>query len=151
MFDALKKLIPWLSGLPVSFKLIVSLIILLIVVFLLLIIWLPQMKDDKTPDKNQEVRDSYNRMERTLSRLTISKKGRKLVDGEPLDDKLIQYYENYFELSSYLKEHPNDIKGAYEKVWELGGGSRVFISETNNFESVVSAFFHTYEDAKKKE
>jgi hypothetical protein len=151
MIDTLKKLLPWLSELPIPTKVVVSLIILLLAIFLLLVIWLPAAKgNESNADKNEEVINSYERMQRVLSRLTISKRGLRLVDGEPIDDKLIEYYEDYFNLQSYIKEHPKDIKGAYEKIWELGGESRTFINHTNAFEAVVSSFFRTYEEAKKK-
>ena len=55
---------------------------------------------------------------------------------------------NYLHIARYISGHRNDIKGAYNSVWENGGESRIFSNETQSFEAVVSQFVVLWREAE---
>ena len=67
--------------------------------------------------------------------------GSIFVGGVPVPEKLKEYYIHYASIAQYIKLHTDDMKGVYEKIWDHGGASRVFINDTETFETVVSHFF----------
>ena len=146
MFEKLKELLPWLADLQTIPKIIVSIIGVLILFFFLTIIWSPSKK--QKPNEAETVVKAYNRMLKVLNKLTQDAKGQIYVDNLPIDMKLADYYSNYLAIADYIKDNPNNIEGAYEKIWEYGGQGRTFINDTQIFETVVSAFFIEYERNK---
>ena len=144
--DSLRKTLPWLQSLPVFAKVIVSLIAVLFVALLLSLMWIPPAVPD--PSKNPVVLESYSRMVRVLRRIDVSK-NRISVDGVLVPKNLEEYYKHYLAISNYLKQHPGDITGAANTVWEHGGMSRTFIDDTQEFETVVSNFLQAFENAKR--
>jgi len=87
-------------------------------------------------------------MVRVLRRIDVSK-NRISVDGVLVPKNLEEYYKHYLAISNYLKQHPGDITGAANTVWEHGGMSRTFIDDTQEFETVVSNFLQAFENAKR--
>jgi hypothetical protein len=95
---------------------------------------------------------AYDRMRRVLARLSRSPGaagGDIAVDGIPLEENLISSYKEYLAVAEFVAEHPGDVAGAYESVWEHGGESRPYITEAQPFETVIGAFFRAYETASK--
>lgn len=45
------------------------------------------------------------------------------IDGNPVEKKLTGYYVHYAAIADYLKTNPDNISGAYEAIWENGGGN----------------------------
>ena len=88
-------------------------------------------------------------MRRVFNRLKHSPNGGITVDGQPVEARLTEYYQNYVAIADFLAAHPNDIKGAYEEVWDHGGEGRVYIDDTQAFEAVVRAFFMEYKTASQ--
>lgn len=101
------------------------------------------------PSEMPPVTQAYERMTRVLSRLDQSFQGEVTVDGIPVEQRLSDYYREYLAIAKFVSEHPGDIVGAYEYIWEHGGQGRTFIDDTQAFETVVSAFFISYEAASK--
>ena len=146
MLESIQKLAPWASGLPLFPKIAITIVVLLLGFTFLYLVWVPARQ---VAIYNQpEVKQAYERMSRVLSRLARLPDGTVTVDGNPVEDRLSEYYIHYISLSEYLKEHPGNIEGAYEAVWEHGGGSRVFTNDTEAFETVVAGFFHEWEMAR---
>jgi hypothetical protein len=144
--ESLRKMVPWLQSLPILAKLLVSLIGALFLALLLSLMWMPPPILD--PSKNPIVLESYSRMVRLLSKIAVS--GHHVsVDGVPVPKKLEGYYKPYAAISIYLKQHPGDIGGAANTVWEHGGVNRTFIDDTQEFETVVSDFVQEFERAKR--
>ena len=59
-------------------------------------------------------------------------------------------YKPYLAIAKYVSANPDNIKGAYEKIWEHGGEGRVFSSDTEAFEAVVSRFIREWDDVMRK-
>ncbi len=148
MLEAIQKLIPWASDLPLIPKLSVSAVIILLAFVFLYIIWAP--KPVILPQENPTVIQAYERMKRVLTKLGQTSDGTITVDGNPIEERLSDYYTNYLAIADFIANNPNDIIGAYEKVWENGGEGRVFINDTEVFETVVSAFFRSFENASNE-
>jgi len=72
-----------------------------------------------------------------------------MVDGIPVAERLSDCYREYLAVAEFVSQHPGDIAGAYEKIWEHGGQGRSFINDTQAFETVVKAFFISYETTSK--
>lgn len=148
MLESIQKLLPWVTGLPTAPKIAVTAIWLLLSFVFLYTVWVPVAKI--VADQRPAVRQAYERMERVLSRLKREPDGQILVDGNPIERKLADYYyPNYIAIAEFLSKHPGDIKGAYEEIWAHGGAGRVYTSDTQAFEAVVSGFFQEYTDATK--
>lgn len=96
------------------------------------------------PEKRAVVMRAYDRLTRVLGRLSRPTPHQLTVDGTPVEERLRHYYRDYVAIAEYVAEHPEDIVGTYEAIWEHGGESRTFISDTQVFENVVSAFFVRY-------
>lgn len=144
MLETLQKFIPWVSNLPVIPKVAVTIVVMLICFVLLYLVWAPPT--GKNPADNSNVRDAYARMQRVLSRINIIG-GQITVDGAPIELRLQGYYRPYLAIAQHVSSNPNNMKVAYEVIWEHGGQGRVIISDTQPFESVVSAFFREWESA----
>jgi hypothetical protein len=102
------------------------------------------------PADNAEVKTAYERMTRVLGELAVSPDGAILVGGAPIETRLSDYYRPYVRIERYIKDNPGNINGAYEVIWDNGGEGRVHIGDTQNFETVVRAFFVEYSRAKNK-
>ena len=94
----------------------------------------------KLKDLKEQVH-AFERMKRVLSRLSLNEDGSIFVDGVPVPENLKEYYIHYASIAHYLKLHPDDMKGTYEKIWDHGGSGRVYINDTQAFETVVSHLF----------
>ena len=142
MFESIQKLLPWLTGLPVVPKVVVTAIWLLLSFLFLYLVWVP------TPQHQVEstagVQQAYERMVRTLLRIKLLPSGQVLVDGQAIEPRIAEYYSKYAAIGDYVAHHPGDVKGAYEEIWAQGGESRTFINDTEAFEAVVAAFFQQY-------
>jgi hypothetical protein len=147
MLESIQKLVPWVSGLPTVPKLAITAVVLLLTFVFLYLVWAPPRV--VTPGEMPAVREAYERMRRVLSRLGTSETGRITVDGSPIEEGLEKYYSPFVAISEYVSGHPQDIRGAYEKIWEHGGAGRVMINDTEAFETVVSAFFAEYDRVTK--
>jgi hypothetical protein len=152
LVETLQKLMPWVTGLPTGPKVLVSIIAVVLTALFLVLIWTPERATDTTKDpaRNPRVIQAYTRMERVLSPLAIRQDGTVVVHGDPVSNRLQQYYIPYARIAMYIRGHPNDIKGAYEEVWNNGGESRIFIDDTQTYEAVVSNFFRTYQEAENE-
>lgn len=144
--ESLQKLVPWLAGLSTGPKIVVSTIAVAMTTLFLMLIWSPRI--DSAPDQDPAVREAYSRMQRVLARITQGPDGRILVDGNPVQKRLEEYYRPFLSIANYVRAHPGDYKGAYEEIWNTGGESRTFINDTQAFEAVVSGYFKRYENAK---
>jgi len=144
--ETLQKLVPWVSGLPIVPKIAISGIVFIIAALLLLMIWTP--RPTIAPAEDPSVVEAFERMKRVLLPLKQLDDGKIMVGDEQVSKKLEQYYLDYVAIANYIRDHPEDIEGTYEVIWEHGGANRAFINDTNAFETVVSAFFETYERAK---
>ena len=146
MLETIQKLLPWASGLPIVPKVVLTAVWVLLSFLLLYLVWVPapQQQVENMPG----VQQSYDRMVRQLIRIKRLPSGQVLVDGQPVETRLVDYYSKYAAIADYVAHHPRDIKGAYEEVWAQGGGSRVIINETETFEAVVSGFFDEYSFTK---
>jgi len=143
MLEAIQKLVPWVTGLPIAPKVAVTAIWLLLSFVFLYMVWVPVAK--VPVDQRPAVRQAYERMERVLSRLKRQPDGQTLVDGNPIERQLADhYYPHYVAIADFVSKHPGDIKGAYEEIWAHGGAGRVYTSDTQAFEAVVSGFFKDY-------
>lgn len=105
--------------------------------------------DLKKLEKLKEQVHAFERMKRVLSRLSLNEDGAIFVDGVLLSENLKEYYIHYASIAQYLKLHPDDMKGTYEKIWDHGGSGRTFINDTESFENVVSHFFTVCEPIYK--
>lgn len=145
--ESLQKIVPWVSTLAFVPKLTISFIVVAITVLFLLLVWTPQRVVN--PATDPAVIKAYERMRRVLSDLKRNNDGTVEFRGtvEPKDIAL-HYYSNYIAIVEYIEANPGNINGTYEKLWEYGGEGRVHITETQPLESVVSAFFRAYEQAK---
>jgi hypothetical protein len=144
MFENLQKLIPWVSNLPVIPKVAVTIVVMLTCFVLLYLVWAPPA--GQNPADNKNVQDAYARMQRVLSKIN-NIGGQITVDGTPIELRLEDYYKPYLAIAQYVSSNPKNMKGAYEAIWEHGGQGRVYISDTQPFEAVVSAFFREWETA----
>jgi hypothetical protein len=144
MLESIQKLAPWVSGLPTVPKLAVTAIWLLLSFLFLYLVWVPTRKD---VEKSAEVQQAYDRMVRVLRRITRLPNGQTLVDGRPIDAREEGYYAKYAAIADYVAQHPRDIKGTYEEVWDQGGSGRVYTDDTEAFEAVVKEFFKQYQRA----
>ncbi len=148
MLEAIQKLVPWVSGLPIVPKLAISAVVVLLLSVFLYLVWVPPR--EVVPAEQPAVREAYERMRRVLSRLGTSETDRTTVDGSPIEERLVEeYYKHFIAVSEYISTHPDDIRGAYEKIWDHGGAGRVMINDTEAFETVVSAFFEEYDRTAK--
>jgi hypothetical protein len=148
MFDKIASIIEWLQNLPNIPKGIISVVVVLIAAFVAVFLW--SKPRPREAAKNPSVVESYDRVVRILTRLSIAADGRILVDSSPvLVPKLQHYYAPYIKIREYIDQHPGDIKGVYEAIWDNGRQGRVFIDETSTFESAVSSFFLEYDEAAK--
>jgi hypothetical protein len=99
-------------------------------------------------DRGNNVRQAYERMERVLSRLKRQPDGQVLVDGNPIERQLADYYySHYLAIAEFLSKHPGDIREAYEEILAHGGAGRMFTNDTQAFEAVVLGFFKEYSSA----
>jgi hypothetical protein len=143
MLESIQKLAPWLSTLPPVPKIAMTVVVLLICFVLLYVVWVPP--PTKNPANETSVKDAYARMQRVLSRLDSSG-DHVTVDGDPVAPRLQDYYKPYLAISKYVSANPGNIRGAYDKVWEHGGEGRVFTSDTEAFEAVVSRFIREWDN-----
>jgi hypothetical protein len=152
LVETLQKLLPWVTGLPTVPKVIVSIIAIALTALFLVLVWAPQTASEsaKDPTRSPRVIQAYTRMERVLAPLAIRQDGTVVVDGDPVDKRLEEYYLPYAHIAMYIRGHPNDIKGAYEEVWNNGGEGRVYTDDTQTYEAVVSHFFRTYQQAENE-
>lgn len=143
MLESIQKMLPWITGLPTAPKIAVTAIWLLLSFVLLYMVWVPVAKI--AADQRPAVRQAYERMERVLSRIKRQPNGQILVDGNLIERELADhYYPHYMAIADFISKHPGDIKGAYEEIWAHGGAGRVYTSDTQAFEAVVSGFFREY-------
>jgi hypothetical protein len=143
---SLQESIPWVQGLPLVPKIIISLIVVAIASLFLLLVWFPA--PSRAAAKDPSVLQAYSRMTRVLARLTTNANGEILVDGKLISPTLTEDYAPHAAIAKYIRDHPGDVEGAAEEIWNHGGQSRVFINDTQAFEAVVSAFIKDYETAK---
>ena len=146
--DTVRDVGSWAQALPTAPKVIISAVVVLLCGFILIILW--TAPDESAPENQPKVKAAYERMERILSRLAIAPDGSLLNDGAQVEPTRKAYYTHYLNIASYLKANPGNVAGAYEMIWDNGGESRSFIDDTQSFESVVSAFFREYAEAKDK-
>jgi hypothetical protein len=146
--EELQKIVPWVQTLPIYAKIIISLIMVLIIGLFLTLVWIPPVKT--SVENNPLIVESYNRMHRVLNRLD-RESGVITVNGKPVPKNLQQYYEPYLNISEYIHQHPGDIKGTNEEVWNNGGLNRSFIDDTQSFEAVTSNFATTYYEVSRTE
>jgi hypothetical protein len=104
----------------------------------------------RPPASAPRVIEAYRRMSALLASLEHYNSNTTPA-GEPWTPKLMVYFKPYFEIASYLREHPGDIDGAYEVIWQNGGPSRTFIDDTQDYEAVVIGFFQEYKEAKSSQ
>jgi len=142
IIESIQNLVPWLAGLPILPKSVISIIIVLVVLFFLMLIWTPRL--ELTPSKTASVIEAYSRMRRVLSKLEQDSSGTITFDGKQIPERIEDYFIHYIAIGKYLRNNPNDIDGAYEIVWEHGGQGRISTNSTQALESVVSAFFTEY-------
>jgi hypothetical protein len=145
LIDGLQKLAPWASKLPLIPKIALSAITVCLNVLFVGLIWTPPR--DSTPESDQSVMEAYLRMQKILGGL-YKTDGKITFEGRPVSPQLESYYRPYVEIATFIREHPNDIKGAYEEIWKYGGEGRTIIDDTTAFEAVVSRFFREFETAK---
>jgi hypothetical protein len=110
------------------------------------LVWVPPKKIEIY--ERPEVKAAYDRMARVLKRITVGVAGEVLVDGQPIEHA-DEYYSRYARIGAYVASHPGDLPGTYEVVWENGGLNRVYTSNTQEFEAVVSEFAITYYEATR--
>lgn len=146
MLDAVQKLVPWATDLPLVPKIAITVIFLLIVFIFLYLVWVPGPKTSVADQPS--VKKAYGRMVRVLARIQSRSDGQVVVDGNAIEPLHKDYYVQYLKIAEYIRANPGDIEGAYESVWENGGSGRVYTSDTQAFEAVVSGFFHEWELAR---
>lgn len=146
MFESVQKIIPWMSDLPTLPKLAVTAIVVLLACIVLYLVWVPLPVRNPTTDPN--VKEAYARMQRVLSRIGGTSED-ITVDGTAVFPIHNHYYKSYWAIAQFIASHPGEIKGAYDTVWENGGRSRTFTTETQSFEAVVSAFMKEWDEASQ--
>src|SRR4051812_13903039 len=102
-----------LSSLPLPAKLLISGIAVAINALFLLLVWTPTAARD--PQREPTVRESYSRMQRVLGRLAVNSSDQITVDGTAIPRQLAEYYRPYLAIAEYVRTHPGDAQGAYEK------------------------------------
>ncbi len=146
MLEAIQKLAPWVSSLPVAPKVALTIAWFLLTFVFFYLVWVPSKKAEIY--ERPEVKAAYDRMARVLKRITVDGAGKVLVDGQRVEHA-DEYYSRYARIGSYVASHPGDIPGAYEVVWENGGLNRSFTNNTQEFEAVVSGFAIAYYEASR--
>jgi hypothetical protein len=147
MLEGIQKLAPWITNLPTVPKITMTVVVVLLCFVLLYVVWVPPPTKD--PANETSVKEAYARMQRVLSRLGGSG-DQVTVDGDPVAPRSLDLYKPYLAIAKYVSANPDNIKGAYEKIWEHGGEGRVFSSDTEAFEAVVSRFIREWDDVMRK-
>jgi hypothetical protein len=137
MFDEVQKLVPWAQQLPLIAKVTLTAIIVFAAFLIISLVWATPKKVDAFA--NSDVQVAYNRMLKVLSRLQKNDKG-VFVDGREIPKAQEEYWSPYLSIQAVVHDKPGDLGAAYESVMENGGDSRIFTSDTQSFETVVSGF-----------
>lgn len=116
MVETLQQLVPWVTGLPTGPKVLVSIIAIALNALFLVLVWTPETASEATKDpaRSPRVIQAYTRMERVLAPLAQRQDGTVVVEGEPVSQRLQEYYLPYARIAMYVRGHPNDIT-------EIGG------------------------------
>lgn len=125
--------------------------LILLISLTIIFVWNFNQSNPTENELPQSVSKSYVRMITSLSELNVNDNGDIYVNENLVPERLKDYYTDYVAIGDYIKNNPNNLSGAYEFIWNHGGGSRAFINDTDRFETVVSAFFYEYKNFEQRE